>query len=146
MIEAVDFTPITFVDNEDFPVSFDSDNKPYSNYSDEKWYFPSDDCVISFFRLDGRFEQTAKKLALKIINTRNFRSTKLFSKNIMTGAVIFQSLIRMSGGNDYSDLDDNWIYNLVISHAKHEGLKYKTWKNNFIFISYLKREVTFPRN
>lgn len=146
MMEAVDFTPITFVDNEDFPVSFDSDNKPYSKYSDEKWYFPIDDCVVSFYRLDGRFEETAKKLALKIINTRNRRTTKLFSKNIMAGAVVFQSLIRMSGGKDYSDLDDDWIYSRVISNAKYEGLRYKTWKNNFIFISYLKREGFIQRD
>lgn len=64
----------------------------------------------------------------------------------MSGAVIFQGLIRMSGGDDYSALDDDRVYNCVISHAKHEGIKYKTWKNNFIFISYLKREGFIKRD
>jgi len=146
MIKPLNFTPITFVDSENFPVSFDSENKPYSKYFDQKWHFPNDDCVISFFRLHGSFEETARRLALKIINTRYFRSSKLFSRNIMAGAVIFQRLLIISGGSDYIDLDDDRIYNLVISHAKHEGLKYKTWKNNFIFISYLKREGFIKRD
>ncbi|EJL6363926.1 hypothetical protein NMR40_002677, partial [Vibrio cholerae] len=127
MTESKNYISIEFTENVDFTISYDSNNQPYSRYSDQKWIFPKHECVISFLGLSGRFEETAKRLALNIINTRNSRSTKLLSRNIMSGAVIFQGLIRMSGGDDYSALDDDRVYNRVISHAKHEGIKYKTW-------------------
>lgn len=146
MTESKKYIFVESSESADFTISYDSNNKPYSRFFDKKWIFPKHECVISFFGLHSRFEETAKRLALKIINAKNSRSTKLLGGNIMSGAVIFQDLIHMSGGNDYSALDDDNIYNRVISYAKHEGIKYKTWKNSFIFISYLKREGFIQRD
>ncbi|EJL6274759.1 hypothetical protein NMR36_002868, partial [Vibrio cholerae] len=110
MTESKKYIFVESSESADFTISYDSNNKPYSRFFDKKWIFPKHECVISFFGLHSRFEETAKRLALKIINAKNSRSTKLLGGNIMSGAVIFQDLIHMSGGNDYSALDDDNIY------------------------------------
>lgn len=130
----------------DSVVSFDSDGNPYSYYLDDKWTLWSLDFNVSFSMLSGEFKSSAKKLVHKVINEVTLSSKKSAIVNILSGAAIFERCITACGGKDYHFIDNDRNYRLFLIEAKNRKLKYKTWKNNLIFVSHAQQEGIINRN
>lgn len=127
-------------------VSFDSDGNPYSYYSSDTWILWSLNLEISFSRLSENFKEITKLIVYKEINNKTLKSKKSVTKNIIEGAVIFEKCITSCGGFSYKFIDSEKNYRKVLAEAKNRKLKYKTWKNNLIFISHLYNEGFISRN
>lgn len=131
---------------QDIVISYDSNGQPYSYYSSEKWILWSLNFDVSFSRLSGEFKKVTKHLVYKVITNTTLKSKKSATKNIIEGAVIFQKCITACNGHSYGFIDEDKNYRKIIDEAKNRKLKYKTWKNNLIFISHLHAEKFIKRN
>ncbi len=123
---------------EDVVISYDSERKPYSKYGDNAWFITEHNFKVSFDRLSGDFRAVVKDIVYRAVTDTSLRSCKSAVANIIEGAVVFQRSIWLCGGSDYSFLESELHYRKVIEKAKSRGLRYKTWKNNLIFLSWLK--------
>lgn len=142
---------LKFIDSnnthDDLIVSFDTEGNPYSYYSSDNWYLWSLGFNISFSRLSGAFKSTVKYLVHKVISKDSLKSKKSAIKNIIEGAVIFEKCITICNGTSYSFIDSDEFFRRLLVAAKNKKLKFKTWKNNLIFLSHLynadiiKREI-----
>lgn len=130
----------------DVVISIDSVGNPYSYYSSDKWILWSLNFNVSFSRLSGEFKKATKHLVYKVITNKTLKSKKSAIKNIIEGAVIFEKCITACNGYSYEFIDEDKNYRKVIDQAKNRKLKYKTWKNNLIFISHLYAEKLIIRN
>ncbi|MGQ7263672.1 hypothetical protein [Vreelandella sp. V005] len=131
---------------QDIVISYDSNGQPYSYYHSEKWILWSLSFDVSFSRLSGEFKKATKHLVYKVITNKTLKSKKSATKNIIEGAVIFEKCITACNGYLYEFIDEDKNYRKVIDQAKIRNLKYKTWKNNLIFISHLYAEKLISRN
>ncbi|EKT66682.1 site-specific integrase [Providencia alcalifaciens] len=140
---------LNFIDgnntNDDLIVSFDTEGSPYSYYSYDDWHLWSLGFDVSFSRLSGDFKKTVKYLVYKIILNDNLKSKKSTIKNIIEGAVIFEKCITGCNGLSYSFIDDNDNFRRILDEAKKKRLKFKTWKNNLIFLSHLNNAEIITR-
>ena len=130
---------------DDFVVSFDSENNPYSYYSDEKWILWSLGFNVSFSRLSGDFKSIVKKIVYNVIISNDLVSKKSSAKNLIEGGVIFEQCIVASGGTSYLCIDDEKCYRNILREAKNKKYKYKTWKNLLIFVAKLYNEGVISR-
>lgn len=130
----------------DVVISIDSDGNPYSYYSSDKWVLWSLNFDVSFSRLSGQFKKSTKHLVYKVITNKTLKSKKSATKNIIEGAVIIEKCITACNGCSYEFMDEDKNYRKVIDEAKNRKLKYKTWRNNLIFISHLNAEKIITRN
>lgn len=126
------------LDGEDLVISYDSDGNSYSYYSDDKWVIWSSGFDVSFSRLSGRFKDSTKKVIYNIINSHTLKSKKSTIENILSGAAVFEACITACGGDDFNYINSDPNYRLFLLKAKERKLKYKTWKNHFIFSSHAK--------
>ncbi len=127
-------------------VSYDSFGKPYSYYVDDLWLLPQLHTQIAFHRLNGHFKSTLKQLIFGLMKNKSLKSFKSMTANILDGSVAFAKAIQNCGGDSYQFIESEWNYRQVINAAKQQKLKYKTWKNNLIFISKLHQEGYLKRN
>ncbi|WP_222937507.1 site-specific integrase [Spartinivicinus ruber] len=118
-------------------ISYDSANKPYSLYSDDKWKFISAR-DLNFQGLTGYFKETTKKLIYGVLFTeKKLYSSNFIQKNIIESAINFQKLIIKTGGSSFTFIDDDSNFRKLVIEAKKKKLKLKTWKNYLVFISKL---------
>lgn len=127
-------------------ISYDSNNKPYSYYSDDKWILWSFDCEVSFSNFFGNFKKDVKYIVWNFINDKNLKSLKSTIKIFIGGAVTFQSCISACEGESFSFIDDDSNYRLFLQKAKDKKKKFKTWKNNLIFMSHARTLGIIKRN
>lgn len=64
----------------------------------------------------------------------------------MSGAAVFEACITACGGDDFNYIDSDPNYRLFLLKAKERKLKYKTWKNHFIFSSHAKEVGLISRD
>ncbi|EPJ2066627.1 site-specific integrase [Escherichia coli] len=132
---------------DDLIVSFDTEGRPYSNYASDDWYLWLLGFNVSFSRLSGSFKSTVKYLVYSVISNDSLKSKKSAVKSIIEGAVIFEKCITICNGTSYSVIDNDDFFRRLLVEAKNKRLKFKTWKNNLIFLSHLynadiiKREI-----
>jgi hypothetical protein len=134
------------LDIKDLVISYDSDGNSYSYYSDDKWVLWSFGFDVSFSRLSGRFKDSTKKIIYNIINSHTLKSKKSTIENILSGAAVFEACITACGGDDFNYIDSDPNYRLFLLKAKERKLKYKTWKNHFIFSSHAKEVGLISRD
>lgn len=126
-------------------VSFDTEGHPYSYYCSDNWYLWTLGFNISFSRLSGAFKSTVKYLVHKVISNDSLKSKKSAIKNIIEGAVVFEKCISECNGVSYDFIDDDECFRRLLVEAKSKHLKFKTWKNNLIFLSHLFNEKVITR-
>jgi hypothetical protein len=125
------------VHEEDIVVSIGSNGKPYSRYCDDYWFVSKFGFDVSFSRLSGNFKDVVKQIVYDKIRETSLKSCKSSVKNIIDGSVVFEKCLADCGEYNYSSLDDDRIFRLVLSKARQRNIKYKTWKNYLIFITAL---------
>lgn len=121
---------------EDIIISFDSEGTPYSYYSSDKWVLWSLDKTISFSNFNGDFKSTIKNIIFNILNKKTLNSKKGLIHHLISGASTIANCIKEAGGSDYNFIDNDRNYRLFLEAAKKRKLKYKTWKNHFIFLKH----------
>lgn len=140
---------LKFIDSnntfDDLIVSFDTEGHPYSYYGSDNWHFWTLGFNVSFSRLSGAFRSTVKYLVHKVISNDGLNSKKSAIKNIIEGAVIFEKCITSCNGVSYDFIDDDECFRRLLVEAKSKRLKFKTWKNNLIFLSHLFNENVITR-
>ncbi|EIM7728361.1 site-specific integrase [Salmonella enterica subsp. enterica serovar Coeln] len=123
--------------HDDLIISFDTEGNPYSYYGSDNWCLWSLGFNVSFSRLSGTFKSTVKYLVHKVVSNDSLKSKKSAVKNIIEGAVIFEKCITGCNGGSYVFIDDDEGFRRLLIEAKSKRLKFKTWKNNLIFLSHL---------
>ena len=131
---------------DDLIISYDSDGKPYSFYKDITWVILEYKYEVSFSRVTGEFKDIVKASIYSVINEHSLKSKKSAIKNILEGAVIFEKCIKACGGKNYQFLDDDFNFREVVREAKLRKLKFKTWKNNLLFLTRLYNEGIITKN
>lgn len=130
----------------DMVISIGSNGKPYSRYCDDYWFVSKFKFKVSFSRLSGGFKDVVKQLVYDKIRKTSLKSCKCSVRNIIDGSVVFEKCLSDCGEDNYSCLDDERIFRLVLSNAKSRNIKYKTWKNYLIFIAALQDKGFIKRN
>lgn len=140
---------LKFIDSnniyDDLIVSFDTEGNPYSYYGSDKWYLWSLGFNVSFSRLSGKFKSTVKHLVHKVISNHSLKSKKSAIKNIIEGAVVFEKCITGCNGVSYGFIDDDEGFRRLLVEARSKNLKFKTWKNNLVFLSHLHNAEVITR-
>lgn len=138
-------TPINSIDDE-IIISYDSEGKPYSKYSDDSWYINESDVLIPFNRLSGLFKKVIKEVIYKVITDESSLSYKSTVKNLLASSSIFEYCIKKVGGDSFSYLETESNFRKVLDACREKGLSYKTWKNALTLLFILKKQGLLKRD
>ena len=138
-------SPINSIDD-DIIISYDSEGKPYSKYSDDSWYINVCDLHIPFNRLSGSFKNVLKKVIYEIITDESTISYKSTVRNLLASSSIFEYCIKKADGDSFSYLDGENNYRKVLDACREKGLSYKTWKNALTLLFRLKKHGFIKRD
>lgn len=127
-------------------VSFSSDGKPYSYYSDDRWVVFSEGIDVNFKILSGEFKSLCKAVVYKHICNNELINKKSIVSKFIQGFSILSKCILASGGTNFSYINSDKGFRSFILVAQSKKLKYKTWKNYLIVMRHLKNEGIISYN